>query len=88
MQRQSAFISHDLQRHDFALAADSGASIGLLDYFAANALNGILASTHNCSPQVCARLAYEYASAMLSERQRALAEAGSEEGLRQVAQAS
>lgn len=44
----------------------------LLDHFAITALQGIIASTHNCSPEACARLAYEYGVAMLHARKDVL----------------
>lgn len=50
-------------------SASSDCGMTLLDYFAGIALQGIIASTHNCSPEACAQMAYQYGDAMMGARE-------------------
>lgn len=48
---------------------ESSTNISLRDYFAAEALQGVLAMSNKLSPHLLvARIAYEYADAMLEAR--------------------
>lgn len=54
---------------EHSAARDCEPGLTLLDYFAGVALQGIIASTHNCSPEACARAAYQYGLAMIGARE-------------------
>ena len=54
------------------IATEFQPGMSLRDYFAGNALAGMLSSgtSDECSPQVLAQAAYLYADAMIAERNR------------------